>query len=75
MKMNILKLGNISIISFQQRVYSKRKQFASCGSKFFPFRVDPYSGGTWCAGKQTGSPKGISLIENCEKSTLCTQPL
>ena len=26
-----------------KRVYSKRKEFAPRGSKFFPFRVDPFS--------------------------------
>ena len=26
-------------------VNSKRKEFAPCGSKFFPFRVDPFSKG------------------------------
>ena len=26
-------------------VYSKRKEIAPCGSKFFPFRVDPFSEG------------------------------
>ena len=27
------------------RVYSKRKEFAPLGSKFFPFRVDPFEKG------------------------------
>ena len=27
---------------FRQSVYSKRKEFAPKGSKFFPFRVDPF---------------------------------
>ena len=31
--------------SFWKGVYSKRKEFAPCGSKFFPFRVDPISEG------------------------------
>ena len=30
--------------SFWKGIYSKRKEFASTGSKFFPFRVDPFSG-------------------------------
>ena len=33
-------------------VYSKRKEFAPIGSKFFPFRVDQFSGGDWCAERQ-----------------------
>ena len=28
-------------------VYSKRKEFAPFGSKFFPFRVDPFLEGSW----------------------------
>ena len=27
----------------EKGVYSKRKEFAPKGSKFFPFRVDPFS--------------------------------
>ena len=36
-------------------------------SKFFPFRTDPFSEGTGCAGKQTGSPgnhQKLSLAKN-----------
>ena len=29
------------------------------GSKFFPFREDPFKGGDWCARKQTGSKKSL----------------
>ena len=29
--------------TFENRVYFKRKEFAPKGSKFFPFRVDPFS--------------------------------
>ena len=36
-------------------IYSKRKEFAPYGSKFFPFRVDPFSEGAWFAWKQTES--------------------
>ena len=36
-------------------VYSKRKEFAPSGSKFFPFRVDPISQGDFCAREQRGS--------------------
>ena len=38
-------------------VYSKRKEFAPRGSKFYPFRVDPFSEGYWREGKQSGSHK------------------
>ena len=33
------------IQSFWKDVYSKRKEFAPNGSKFFPFRVGPFSEG------------------------------
>ena len=29
----------------EKRVYTKKKEFASLGSKFFPFIVDPFSEG------------------------------
>ena len=38
--------------SLLKRVYSKRREFAPFGSKFFPFRVDPFEEWGWCAGKQ-----------------------
>ena len=30
------------VYSRQKRVYSKRKEWAQLGSKFFPFIVDPF---------------------------------
>ena len=33
---------------FWKGVFSKRKEFAPRGSKFFPFRVDPFSEGMQC---------------------------
>ena len=33
------------IVPFRKGVCSKRKEFAPHGSKFFPFRVDPFSEG------------------------------
>ena len=41
----------------EKRVYSKRKEFAPWGSKFFPFRVDPFLEVTWCPGNETGCHK------------------
>ena len=32
-------------------------EFAPMGSKFFPFRVDSFSEGNWCAGMQKESHK------------------
>ena len=37
---------------FWKGVYSKRKEFAAKGSKFFPFSIDPILEVTWCAVKQ-----------------------
>ena len=52
--MNYLKRVDIRsvelfLIPFLKDTYSKRKEFAPLGSKFFPFRVDPFSEGIWCA--------------------------
>ena len=56
-KFYISKRGNSAkmILSpFWKGIYSTRKEY---GSKIFPFRVDPFSEGTWCAREQTGSLK------------------
>ena len=39
------------------------------GSKFFPFRLDPFSEGDWCAGKRMGSHKCLLPCEIGGKST------
>ena len=49
---------------FCKGFYTKRKEFAPKGSKFFPVRVDPISEGTWCAGKQRGSHKSCLPCKN-----------
>ena len=41
------------LLPFWNRIYSKRKEFAPTWSKFFPFKVDLFSEGTRCTGKQT----------------------
>ena len=40
----------IILSPFLKGIYSKRKEFAPKWSKFFPFRVDPFSEGTFFAG-------------------------
>ena len=40
------ELVKIDFAPFWKEVYPKRKEFAPPGSKFFPFRVDPFSEGT-----------------------------
>ena len=42
---------------FRKGVYSKRKEFAPLGSKFFPFGVDLFQKRFWCAVQKTGSHK------------------
>ena len=37
----------------------KGKKIALLGSKLFPFRVDLFTEGNWCKGKQTGSHKSF----------------
>ena len=48
---------------FWKGVYSKKEEFAPRGSKFFPFRADHFLESPWCAGKQTGSHKSVSLVK------------
>ena len=63
-------------------VYYKRKEFAPCGSKFFPFTEDPFSEGkcVWRRGKgpvvqenKQDITKAFSLKKNGGKSTKCIQ--
>ena len=56
----------IFLFPFWNWFYSKRKEFAPVGSKFFPFRVDPFSKGAWCAGKAIEVPKVVSHVNNVE---------
>ena len=42
------------LASLLKVVHSKMKEFAPLGSKFFHFRVDLFSQGTWHAVKLTG---------------------
>ena len=49
-----------------KRGFILRKIFAPFGRKLFPFRADPFSEGTKCAGNQTESHKTTSkyFLEN-----------
>ena len=58
-----LCLSFLTPIPFWNRVYSKRKEFAPFGSKFFPLRVDPFS-----EGRQTGFVRFVS--SECEPFSL-----
>ena len=59
-KINTLSGGGNSVKLFyppsEKGIYCKRKEFA-LRRQFFSFSVDHISGGTWCAGMQTGSNK------------------
>ena len=41
------------LLHFLKGVYSKTKEFIPKGRKFFPVRIDSFSGRTWCTEKQT----------------------
>ena len=49
---------------FWKGVYSKRKESAPLGSRFFPFRVDPFLEGVWYIGMQTRSHKSCLPLQN-----------
>ena len=51
-----------------QGIYSKRKEFAPCGSKFLSFWVEPFSEGDCCVRKQTGNHV-VFLAKNGGRST------
>ena len=58
----------IVFASLLKRVYSERKEFAPLGSKFFPFRIDPFQ-------KRLGLQESkevtevFSFVKECGKST------
>ena len=57
----------VSFASLFKGVYSKRKEF-------FPFRVDPFSEGTWCAlkeSKQDVTEVYPLVVKIVKKSTKC----
>ena len=55
--------------SLLKKFYSKRKEFAACGSKFFPFRVEPFSEGTDVWECKQEATKIIFCVKNDGKST------
>ena len=70
--MNTFRGGNsvqLFLPPFSKWVYYQRKGFAPLGSKFFHFRVDPFSERTWYLGKQTKSHKTCLL---CKTSSVLT---
>ena len=58
-----------------KRFYPKRKEFAPLGSKFFPFRVEPFSEADGCAGEQTGRHKHCLFYEKIAESPQCVSSL
>ena len=59
-----IHLQNCSL-PFWKDVYSKRKEFAPQGSKFFPFRVDSFSKGVQESKQEI--TKIVFLGRNCKK--------
>ena len=64
----------IVFVSFWKGVSSKRKEFAPFGSKFFSLRVDPFSEGAWCAGKQTRNHKSCVPFKNRKTTKFIQSP-
>ena len=68
----IFKGGNfVKIILYflWKGVYSKRKEFAAIGSKFFPFRVDPFPKGISAGKSKQAVIKMFYFVKNDEKFT------
>ena len=59
-------LSKLFLSPFGKGIYSKRKEFAPLGRKFFPFTADPLSEGAWCAEKQTVNHK-LSPLSKWQK--------
>ena len=53
---------------FWKGTYSKRKEFAPIGSKFFPFRVDPFQIGTDVQERKQELTKVVSLVKKWQKN-------
>ena len=47
---------------FLKRVYSKRKEFAPTGSKFFPVRVDPFEEGKQNTSDRVIAPDSVPIL-------------
>ena len=62
-------------VHFRKWIWYKRKEFASQGSKFFPFRADPFSEGAWCAVEKQEVTKVVSLVKIAENLLCVSSPL
>ena len=51
-----------ALITFEIRVYPKKKEFAPKGSKFLPFRVDPFSEESHYNFDRVVSPENVSIF-------------
>ena len=49
--------------------FTKRKEFASCGSKVIPFRVDLFQKGLYVQENKQEATKIISIFKTSEKSS------
>ena len=58
------QLCKIYFASLLKRAHTKWKELAPCRSKFFPFRVNPFSAGNWCVVKQTESHKYSFVVQS-----------
>ena len=58
-------LHNKSLLKRVKWIYSKRKEFAPSGSKFFSFREDPYSEGSQNNFERFVSLENVSIPLRC----------
>ena len=68
------KLFQNGLPPFYTGVCSKKQEFAPSGSKFLPFRVDPFWKGEWCSVNHKGKQevtKVVSLVK-WKNILLCT---
>ena len=64
-----ITLSKMVCVTFFKRVYSKRKEFAPNGSKFFPFRADRFLKGSLCRERKPEVTIVVSLVQNVGKTT------
>ena len=62
-------------VSFRKGVYSIRKEFVPIGSKFFPYRVNPFQKGLGMQKNKQEVIKVFSLCRNAEKIPNVFTPL
>ena len=57
----------------KKKVDYKRKELSLHWSQFFPLRVDPFSEGAWCTGRQTESQESCTPCKSSGNDTKAIQ--